>query len=70
MARRRIAIGLDDDLVRRALAASGGTLNTTIEEGLRLVIERAEREDGRATERLERRAAPPPDPMDLDVVLS
>lgn len=70
MAVKRTTIELDEALVAQAVGATGGTLRSTVEEGLRLVVAQshADEEDRQAL--LDRHLASAAKGVDFDVLLS
>ncbi|MDY7104934.1 MAG: hypothetical protein S0880_27420 [Actinomycetota bacterium] len=70
MAKRRVAIGLDEDLLGRAMVASGSTLNATIEAGLRLLIAGVDRDLTVATDPIDRRVAAATDAIGAEATVT
>lgn len=67
---KRTTIELDEELVERAQAATGGTLRATVEQGLRLVIDASAVAEDRKRAAIERHRRAALDGIDVDVLLS
>lgn len=70
MSVKRTTVELDEVLVAEAVDVTGGTLRATVEQGLRLVIERRHDDDRRCQEILDRHLASAADGIDVDVLMS
>lgn len=67
---KRTTIELDETLTEQALIATAGTLRSTVEEGLRLVIAQSRRDEERRQDVLDRHLANAAKSVDFDVLLS
>ncbi len=67
---KRTTIELDADLTAQAVGATGGTLRSTVEQGLRLVIAQSRRDDEHRQDILGRHLANAAKGVDFDVLLS
>ncbi len=70
MSVKRTTIELDEALVAQAVGATGGTLRSTVEEGLRLVIARSRHDEEHRQDVLDRHLANAAKGVDFDVLLS
>ncbi len=70
MAGKRTTIELDEALVAQAVGATGGTLRSTVEQGLRLLIAQSHHDEERRQGILDRHLASAAKGVDLEVLLS
>ena len=70
MSKKRTTIELDEILISRAVGVTGGTLRSTVEEGLRLVIAQGGRDSEHHRTLLDRHLSGAADAVDFDVLLS
>lgn len=70
MAVKRTTIELDETLAGEAVAITGGTLRSTVEEGLRLIVAQRHEEDERRRAQWERHLAGALKGIDVDVLAS
>ena len=70
MSVKRTTIELDEALAQQALNVTGGTLRSTVEQGLRLVIAQSRRDEERRQDVLDRHLANAAKSVDFDVLLS
>ncbi|MFT4218683.1 MAG: type II toxin-antitoxin system VapB family antitoxin [Micropruina sp.] len=67
---KRTTIELDEALAAQAVDATGGTLRSTVEQGLRLLIAQGRHDEQRRQDLLDRHLASAAKGVDLDVLLS
>jgi Arc/MetJ family transcription regulator len=67
---KRTTIELDEALTEQALTATGGTLRSTVELGLRLVIAQSRHDEERRQDVLDRHLANAAKSVDFDALLS
>ncbi len=67
---KRTTIELDEDLTAKALAATGSTLRSTVEQGLQLVIAQSRDQEAHRQDVFERHLASAAKGVDFDVLLS
>lgn len=70
MSSKRTTIELDENLTAEALAASGETLRSTVEQGLRLVVAQSRQEEERRQASFEQHLASAAKAVDFDVLMS
>ena len=70
MSVKRTTIELDEALTAEALAASGETLRSTVEQGLRLLVAQSRQSEQRRHESFQRHLANAATAIDFDVLMS
>lgn len=67
---KRTTVELDEALTEQALTATGGTLRSTVEKGLQLVIDQSRDDEQRRQAILDRHLVTAASGVDFDVLLS